>query len=126
MKTCASLIDAHGVMGQLIQANTDGTWTVYEAGDDLPPGVFGQASVSNATDEVTMRQARLALHALGKLELVDAAIDALPEPPRVAARITWDHSQTVQRSNPMLALLAPALGLSDADLDAIFEAAARL
>lgn len=76
--------------------------------------------------EVTMRQARLALLSAGKLDVVSAAIDALPEPQRSAARITWDYSSAVQRTQPLVLQLAPALGLDDAQLDALFIQAAVL
>jgi len=73
-----------------------------------------------------MRQARLVLHAAGKLAAVEVAVSAMPEPPREAARITWDYSQTVERRNPFVVMLAAQLGMSDADLDALFVAAAEL
>lgn len=73
--------------------------------------------------EVTMRQARRALHAAGLYTSVDAAIAALPEPQRTAAAIDWEFSNTVQRSNPTFSSLATALGLSSAQLDALFVAA---
>ena len=76
--------------------------------------------------EVTMRQARLALHAAGKLPAVNAAINALPDPPKTAALIEWEYSSTVRRDSQFVALLGPALGLDAADLDALFVAAAKL
>lgn len=75
---------------------------------------------------VTMRQARLALLAAGNLAGVDAAIEALPEPSRTQAQIEWEYSQEVQRSNPLLTLIAPALGLDDEGLDTLFAQAATL
>ena len=74
--------------------------------------------------EVTPRQARLALAAAGKLAAVDAAIDALSEPARAQARITWDYSTMVHRDNPVLPALAAALGMTDAEVDALLAAAA--
>lgn len=75
---------------------------------------------------VTMRQARLALLAVGKLAAVDAAIDALPSPQKEAARIEWDFAQDIDRHWPLVALLAPAIGLDEAALDALFiDAAGR-
>lgn len=75
---------------------------------------------------VTMRQARLALHGANKLSTVDAAIDALSEPARTAARIEWEYSNDVQRHNGLVAALGPALGLTDAEIDALFRVAAGL
>lgn len=75
---------------------------------------------------VTMRQARLALRAAGKLAAVDAAITAMPEPARTAARIEWDYATEVRRDWPLVLALAPALGLDEAALDALFAAAVAL
>ena len=76
--------------------------------------------------EVTMRQARLALHAAGKLTAVNAAINALPDPPKTAALIEWEYSSTVRRDSQFVAMLGPALGLDSAALDALFVAASKL
>jgi hypothetical protein len=73
--------------------------------------------------EVTMRQARLALLGAGLLDGVDAAIDALPEPQRSAARISWEFSRVVQRFQPWTVQLAASMGLSDAQLDNLFSIA---
>lgn len=75
---------------------------------------------------VTMRQARLALLGAGLLTQVDAAIDALPEPQRSAARIEWDYSSEVHRSRAFVQQLGHALGLSDEQLDDLFTQAAAL
>ncbi len=76
--------------------------------------------------EVTMRQARLALHSAGKLAAVNAAINALPDPPKTAALIEWEYSNSVRRDSQFVALLGPALGLDAAGLDALFVSASKL
>ena len=75
---------------------------------------------------VTMRQARLALLGAGKLADVDAAINGMSEPTKSAARIEWEYSGEVQRHNGFVAALGPALGLTEAQIDALFIAAAKL
>ena len=76
---------------------------------------------------VTARQARLALRAAGLLDSVEAAIDAIPDATaRAVARITWDHSQEVQRTNPLVVQLGAALGLTTAQVDALFVQAGSL
>ena len=75
---------------------------------------------------VTMRQARLALLGAGKLAAVDTAIAALSEPTRTAAQIEWEYSNEVQRHNGIVSQLGPALGLTDAQIDALFLGAAAL
>ena len=73
-----------------------------------------------------MRQARLALLAAGKLAAVNAAINALPDPPKTAALIEWEYSNAVRRDSQFVALLGPALGLDAAGLDALFVSASKL
>jgi hypothetical protein len=82
--------------------------------------------ISAAPKSVTMRQARLALLGAGKLADVDTAIAALSEPTRTAAQIEWEYSNEVQRSNGIVSQLGPALGLTEAQIDALFVVAAAL
>lgn len=76
--------------------------------------------------QVTMRQARLALLSAGKLGLIDSAIESLASPTREAARIEWDYSSAVMRDRPLVALIGQALGLDNAALDQLFITAAKL
>ena len=73
-----------------------------------------------------MRQARLALLGAGKLAAVDAAINGMPEPNKSAARIEWEYSNEVQRHNGFVSALGPALGMTSAQIDQLFIAAAKL
>jgi hypothetical protein len=77
-------------------------------------------------DSIAMWQARVALSRAGKLALIQPAIDALPEPAKTEANIQWEYSNTVQRHNGFVSQLAPALGLTDAQIDALFIAGAAL
>ena len=77
-------------------------------------------------DEVTMRQARLALLGAGKLAGVEAAIASLQEPHKTAASIEWEYGNALQRSNPFVAQLGAALGLDESGIDALFVEAAKL
>lgn len=75
---------------------------------------------------VSMRQARLALHGASLLTAVEAAINAMAEPAKTQARIEWDFATEVRRDWPLLVTLADDMSLSDADVDALFAAAAGL
>jgi hypothetical protein len=90
--------------------------------------IDGVASIPPAgvPQSVTMRQARLALLGAGKLASVTAAINTLPSPQKEAAQIEWEYSQTVERNRGFVLLLSAALGLTDAQLDALFVTAAGL
>ena len=75
---------------------------------------------------VTMRQARLALLEVGKLDAVAPAIASMPSPAKEQAQIEWEYSTTVERQRPLVLQLGPALGLDSAALDALFIAAEKL
>lgn len=76
--------------------------------------------------QVTMRQARLALLGSGLLSQVDAAIASLPSPQKEAALIEWEYAAVVQRNSGLVPAMAQALGMTDAQLDALFIAAESL
>lgn len=75
---------------------------------------------------VTMRQARLALLAVGKLDDVEAAINALPEPQRTAAKIEWDYAASIEKASPLIQSLAPTIGIDAEALTELFNTAATL
>lgn len=95
----------------------------YELTDGDPAPITYPQDVPQT---VTMRQARLALLGAGKLAAVAAAIASLPSPQREAAQIEWDYSSVVERHRQLVATLAPAMGLDDAGVDALFIAADKL
>lgn len=76
---------------------------------------------------VSRRQARQALALAGKLSSVEAAIAAIPDATqRQLMQIEWEDSQVFQRNRASLIQMATAIGLSSADIDALFIAAAAL
>jgi len=70
-------------------------------------------------EPVTRAQLRLALDAAGLTAGVEAAIAAGP----AALRIMWEDSQNYHRHHPMVLGAQQALGKSDAELDALWQAA---
>lgn len=71
---------------------------------------------------VTARQALLALLEAGLLDDVEAAIAGASR----AAQIEWQRGTTIERASPLIAEIGGALGLSDAQIDDLFRAAAAL
>jgi hypothetical protein len=71
---------------------------------------------------ISMAQARLALHAAGLLEQVEAGVSLMGK----KAQIEWEFRATVDRKSALVTALAIALVLDDAALDALFTAAAAL
>lgn len=67
--------------------------------------------------EVTMRQARLALHERG---LLDTVINAIASSSDEVLKIEWEYARDVSRNWERLVLLATSLGLTDEELDNLF------
>lgn len=74
---------------------------------------------------ITRRQLRLTLVRNGiSLAGVDAAIAAMPEGlPKQEAQIEWADASTFDRNHPTLLLIASALGLTEAQVDAMWREA---
>lgn len=144
MEKTYALIDADGTVANLIvwDGNTE-TWSPPEgqAAVAVPEGVAVTIGTRYANGEfeqpeappapapptsVTMRQARLALLAAGKLDDVQAAIAAIPGADGDRARIEWEFAATVDRDSAFTQQLAQALGLDDAALDDLFTKAGAL
>lgn len=75
-------------------------------------------------ESVTPWQAREALRLAGLLSAVNAHIDALGD--AHAAYVAWHYAERIRRNSPFVESLAPAFGLSEAQLDALFATAAGL
>ena len=72
--------------------------------------------------QVTMRQARLALLSAGLLDDVEAVITAAGR----EAQIQWEYASVVERSNPVIAIVQQQQGMADAQIDDLFREAAKL
>ena len=72
--------------------------------------------------QVTMRQARLALLSAGLLDDVEMVIAAAGR----AAQLEWEYAAVVDRSNPAVAAVQQQHGLTDVQIDDLFREAARL
>ena len=76
---------------------------------------------------LSRKQARQALILVGLFKNVKQAIDSIPdETQRLLVQVEWDDSDTYQRDNPTLMMLASALGLSSEALDQLFIKGATL
>lgn len=75
---------------------------------------------------VSMAQARLALIGAGLFSTIDAGLKALPEPQRTMALTAWEYAPTVSRNGALVTTLAGQFGLTEAQLDALFTAAAAI
>lgn len=118
-------------------------------GADLPFTVVGQGTISEVQEgdfppppappvpvpfAVTTRQARIILALQPSpdnafphlLAYITAQFEALPEPDKTVAEITWEYSTEVQRTNPLIAQMQAMIGFTDEQIDQLFIQAATL
>lgn len=72
--------------------------------------------------QVTMRQARLALLSAGLLDDVEVVIAAAGR----AAQLEWEYAAVVDRSSPAVAIVQQQQGMTDAQIDDLFREAEKL
>jgi hypothetical protein len=89
----------------------------------------GYPSLEDVPQRVSPRQFRLALIAAGvDLANVALAIDAIPDATAKAnALVEWEYANSIERDNPTIAQLAPALGFdTEEKVDNLFINASKL
>lgn len=107
-----------------IESDVAGPGWLYQDGIFSAPPVVIQNTVPA---KVTRRQARQALLLAGKLSMVEPAINAIPDATqRALIMIEWQDSLEFERKRPSLIMLATAIGMTSADLDALFVQASKL
>lgn len=103
----------------------DGETLIRELSEDELKDI--SPSVESVPQQVSAGQAREALYDAGLLSRVAPALEAIPDDDqRWRAQNAWEYRPTVERNSPFVMLMAQALGLDDAALDALFiDAATR-
>lgn len=89
---------------------SDGVRRIWAAAAPPPPAV------------VSPLQMRLALRAAGLIDPAATAIEQLGP----AEQDAWEYATEIRRDSPLVALIAAALGIDDAALDALFRTAAAI
>ena len=110
--TCPEDADTQvdGVLGVYVQADWETLWAdEMRARNPVP-------------QQVTMRQARLALLSAGLLDDVEMVITTAGR----AAQLEWEYAAMVERSNPAVAIVQQQKSLTDAQIDDLFREAAKL
>jgi len=74
----------------------------------------------NVPQEVTMRQAKLALLHAGILDTVDGLIASMPGVQGRAARIEWEYASVILRDSSLVKSFIPTLGLTEQQIDNLF------
>lgn len=97
----------------------DENWDVEPCDVDPQPTV---------PDRISARQIRLWLIAAGtQLTQIDTLIDGIEDQQqRDYTRVEWEYAPYIERTHPMVATFAAALGLTEAQVDAGFIAAANM
>lgn len=130
----------HLVLDGMIRAESDSAviaTLVRKGWQRLPPQPQSNATWSgeawivpppSTPSTVSPRQIRLWLIQRGiSLASVDAAINGIEDATtRESVRVEWEYAPYVERSHPMLAPLAAALGLTADDVDQAFCEASEL
>jgi hypothetical protein len=98
------------INGEIVQLDDD-TRAALRV-DDLPPPV---------PMSITPLQARRALRQAGLLTKIQEAIVAAGE----EAQEAWDYALEVRRDDPTLIAVAAQIGMTPAEIDALFRAAAQ-
>ena len=105
-----SNVQIDGVLGVYVQADWE---TMRE--DEM-------RARNPVPQQVTMRQARLALLSAGLLDDVEMVISAAER----SAQLEWEYAAVVYRSNPAVAIVQQQKALTDAQIDDLFREAAKL
>lgn len=81
-----------------------------------------------AIPPLTARQLRLGLVLNGlSLEQVEATIDGIDDPQdRAVAKIEWEYASQFERDHPLLQQVGAALGLTEEQIDSMWEQALTL
>jgi len=79
-----------------------------------------EANKSIVPNEVQLWRIRTILKLLEMEQVVEVALNSLPEPTKTSALYIWNYGTTVERNSQTILLLQSVLGLTDAQTDDIF------
>jgi hypothetical protein len=122
----ASVDEASSVYADIMARPEASRPTFLLETDSRVVAYLARLSALSQPKEVTMRQARLALLGAGLLPTVELAIAAMTGTAGDAARIEWEYSNSLKRSQPLVTQLGAGLGLTVGQLDALFLTASTL
>ena len=118
------ILDELGAVSNIIIANLEFVETHY-------PGLFREVPTPEPAPEVpavpqtvTRNQAQSARYLTGMLESVEALMTH-PDTPMLQ-RLAWKNALEFKRQSPTVLAMGAALGLTDADIDGLFIAAAGI
>ena len=97
---------------------------VWIEGKDTQIAIEEQNKIleSKVPFSISRLQGRLQLHKLGMLEAVQAIVNQSP----IEVQLYWNEAATWERQSPILNQMAPAIGMSQQQLDQFFIDAEKL
>jgi len=90
---------------------------------ELGPYWEREAPPKRVPREILNWRAKAVLGKMGLTKKIDAMIEAMPESDRLVIAAAWNGNASLARKGATVSALASSLGLSDADVDALFIAA---
>ncbi len=81
---------------------------------------------SHVPQEVPLWAFRAVLTIQGIAPQVEGLINALPEPQKTVANVQWVYGNYIVRSHPLIQACGSQLGMTEAQIDEVFRAAATL
>lgn len=111
----------------------DGRVCGFRSNSGMPTEADAAADIANpapdpiaAPQSVTRRQLKEQLIRMDRIHEVEATVSAIPGVEGRIARNWWAEAVEFRRDHPLVGQLGAALGLSPAEIDAAFLAAAQL
>ena len=78
-------------------------------------------------EKITKLQLKIQLVRMGfDLQIIENAIDALPEPQRIIAMLAWAEATNFYRSNEMIAIVGQMFKLTSEQIDKLFIEADKI
>lgn len=100
----------------------NGSWILDDIPKEEPTSFNDVEKKPDQFLQVSMRQARLILLSKGILDDVNSHISNLDK----ALQIEWEYATIVDRSSPLVVAIGSRLGLTDTEIDAMFQEASTL
>ena len=103
------------------QENGRDSWRVM---DDVTGEIY--MTFDPPSRDVATWKIKAILDSMGLLPNISAAINSLPEPNKTFANYAWEYSQTVDQYSPTVKLIQTACGLTNEQMNVIFDNADKI
>ena len=86
-----------------------------------------EAFENKVPEKITKLQLKIQLVKMGfDLQIIENAINALPEPQRIIAMLAWTEATNFYRSNEMIAIVGQMFNLTEKQIDELFIEAEKI